>query len=222
MSETIEEQVLVIPRRAFDACGSFQGYSPNVTQYMDLLSGELFQYMPRSKAEQDETAKQIIPYVVFARRNENAIELLTYQRSKKSGETRLASKYSIGIGGHINSGDLDYQTALMREINEEISFGGVSPLSPGDPIGILNDDSNAVGRVHLGFVHLVMLDESAVIHRHEDALANLQWIALEELEDAVSCETMEFETWSLLCMKPTMRKALERSLSYVVAAGKLP
>ena len=215
MSETIEEQVLVIPRRAFDACGSFQGYSPNVTQYMDLLSGELFQYMPRSKAEQDETAKQIIPYVLLVHEG----RVLHY---KKSGETRLASKYSIGIGGHINSGDLDYQTALMREINEEISFGGVSPLSPGDPIGILNDDSNAVGRVHLGFVHLVMLDDSAVIHRHEDALANLQWIALEELEDAVSCETMEFETWSLLCMKPTMRKALERSLSYVVAAGKLP
>ena len=57
--------------------------------------------MPRSRAEEDPAFKQIIPYAVFT----SGEKILHYVRGAKSGEKRLVSKGSIGVGGHINDHD---------------------------------------------------------------------------------------------------------------------
>jgi predicted NUDIX family phosphoesterase len=61
----------------------------------------------------------------------------------------------------------------------------------------LNDDSNPVGQVHLGVVHLVELESDEVFSR-EDALTDLSWATLGELKSDLF---ERLETWSQLCVE---------------------
>lgn len=188
-----DEQVLVVRRALFDELGSFQGFSPDAARYLDVfLRRENNFFEPRSRAETDPSLKQIIPYAVFT----HAGKILRYVRGGKSGEKRLVAKASIGIGGHINDADEGlfafnadaYRVAVEREICEELRLGGGFTDRV---VGLINDDSNEVGQVHLGVVHLVEL-ESADVQPGEAAIASLEFVSPEEL--IAGRETLE--TWS--------------------------
>lgn len=106
------------------------------------------EFLPRSLMEQDPTYKQIIPYVIF--RFEDRYFVM--QRKSSASEQRLKNKFSLGIGGHVRQEDVIGKEIIdwaEREFHEEINYSGSLDL---EPIGFLNDDSNAVGEVHLGFV----------------------------------------------------------------------
>ena len=62
--------------------------------------------------------------------------------------------------------------------------------------GLLNDDSNDVGRVHLGVVHVFDLDQPQVQPR-EESMIDAGFSPLSELIDEIDC----FETWSQICLK---------------------
>jgi len=153
-------------------------------------------FLNRNKAEDDPSYKQIIPYAIFRHNN----KFLKYVRGKKSGEQRLASKSSIGIGGHINHEDYEasslekdtYLTGIEREINEELIISGNYKNSP---IALINDDSNEVGEVHLGIVHLFDLENSNV-SPGEANIQNLKFLSNDELLD----ERENLETWSQICV----------------------
>ena len=96
------ENVLVVRRTLFDELGAFQGFEPKIDRYLEMfLNRQNNFFVPRSRAEEDPTFKQIIPYAVFT----SGEKILHYVRGAKSGEKRLVSKGSIGIGGHINDND---------------------------------------------------------------------------------------------------------------------
>ena len=192
-----EENVLVVRRSLFDEIGAFQGLQRDTSRYIEpFLKRENNFFMPRSKAEDDPTHKQIIPYAVFT----HAGKILHYVRGAKSGEKRLVAKGSIGIGGHINDGDESlfsfdmsaYRAAVHREIEEELKFeGGYT-----DRIAaLINDDSNAVGSVHLGIVHIVYL-EHANVSPGEKAIAELGFLTVEELR----ARRENLETWSQIVL----------------------
>lgn len=177
-----EEQVLVVRRALLDRLGSFQGLSREVEKFLGafLLRENNF-FHPRSLAESDPSLKQIIPYAVFR----HGGKILHYTRGAKSGEKRLVSKSSIGIGGHINDGDETlfsfdqsaYHNAVRREISEELRITGSFRESA---VALINDDSSEVGSVHLGVVHLVDL-ESADVKSGEEAIAELGFATRGEL-----------------------------------------
>lgn len=177
-----EENVLVIRRALFDELGAFQGLQTDTARYLDaFLRRENNTFLPRSKAEEDPAHKQIIPYAVFT----CGEKILHYVRGAKSGEKRLVAKGSIGIGGHINDGDESlfsfdhdaYHAAVRREIAEELKFeGGFEDRV----VALLNDDSNDVGRVHLGIVHRVTL-KTPDVRAGEKAIAELGFLTVEEL-----------------------------------------
>ena len=159
-----DESVLVIKRELFDEIGTFQGISTEIDKYLPaFLNPSNNFFIHRELAEDDPTHKQIIPYAIF----KHGDKFLKYLRGKKSGEQRLASKSSIGIGGHINQDDFNssslekdtYLTGIEREINEELIINcDYNNL----PIALINDDSNDVGQVHLGVVHLFDLESDQV------------------------------------------------------------
>jgi len=193
-----EEQVLVIPRALFDKLGAFQGFQPESERYLEaiLAPGNNF-FLPRPAAELDPTHKQIIPYSIF----HHAGRYLIYTRGGKSGEKRLVAKQSIGIGGHINPHDeredtlakTTYFNGVEREIEEELVIVGSHTQRV---IGLINDDTNEVGQVHLGVVHLFDLDSDSVTS-NEDAIQDLKFLTLEELAANVE----QLETWSAICVK---------------------
>ena len=198
MSKYEDENVLVISRELFDQLGAFQGISLEPEKYLpSMLDPANNYFLKRDLAEDDPGHKQIIPYVIFR----HGEKFLHYVRGGGSGEKRLASKGSIGIGGHINDIDyaassLDkdtYTTGVNREIDEELNLSGDHTQ---EILGLINDDSNEVGQVHLGVVHLFTL-ESDQVTAGEDNIVDLQFLSLEELGKKHD----ELETWSQICVQ---------------------
>ena len=200
MSKYGGEEVLVVPRALLNEIGSFQGIR---TEELDaaiqrLLDPARHFFMERGAAEDDPSHKQLIPYCIFRCGG----RILHYTRGKSGGESRLHAKISVGVGGHINPVDTGkgrtganaYHAAVAREVDEELEISGISTQHI---IGLLNDESNAVGQVHLGIVHLIELESEAVISR-EDALMDLGFAPLAEL-NGVLYERLE--TWSQYCIR---------------------
>ena len=192
-----DESVLVIKRELFDEIGTFQGISTEIDKYLPVfLNPSNNFFIHRELAEDDPTHKQIIPYAIF----KHGDKFLKYLRGKKSGEQRLASKSSIGIGGHINQDDFNssslekdtYLTGIEREINEELIINcDYNNL----PIALINDDSNDVGQVHLGVVHLFDL-ESDQVEAGEANIENLEFLSSDDLLK----EKDNLESWSQICV----------------------
>jgi predicted NUDIX family phosphoesterase len=93
----------------------------------------------------------------------------------------LRKQYSLGVGGHINPGDLDagdpIQDGLKREWEEEVVYDG---RFDAQLIGLLNDDSSPVSKVHLGVVFLVDGDSPNIAIRETDKLAG-ELLTLDEM-----------------------------------------
>ena len=198
MSKYDGEQILVVPRSLFDNLGSFQGLTTDTERYIpSLLDPSNNFFMDREAAEEDPGHKQIIPYSLFRHRD----RYLHYVRGKSGGESRLHAQGSLGIGGHINPvdersdplGHATYMAGVGREIDEEL-------VLPSDPkqriVALLNDDSNAVGRVHLGVVHLFELTDDIASAR-EDALCDLQFQTITDLKGPLY---ESLESWSRFCV----------------------
>lgn len=200
MSKYAGEEVLVVPRSLFEEIGSFEGIR---TEGMDqaierLLDPSNHFFMDRAAAEDDPSHKQLIPYCVIRCGD----RIVNYTRGKSGGESRLHAKRSVGVGGHINPVDTGggrtgpdaYQAAVERELEEELVF---DLPHTNTIIALLNDDSNPVGQVHLGVVHLIEIEEEAV-HSNEDALADLCFTDLSELNGPLF---ERLETWSQFCIR---------------------
>lgn len=202
MSKYAGEQVLVVPRALLDEIGDFHGLRTEGVEaaVARLLDPAAHLFMDRAAAEDDPTHKQLIPYCIFR----HGDRILHYTRGKSGGESRLHAKLSVGVGGHINpvdtgdgrTGPEAYHAAVAREIAEELATP-VPPSATRRIIALLNDDSNPVGQVHLGIVHLIDLDTAEVTAR-EDALAEL---ALSPLSDLNGPIFDRLETWSQHCIR---------------------
>jgi predicted NUDIX family phosphoesterase len=191
-----EENILVVPRRVFDRLGAFQGLAFEPERYLRAFLDPAHNlFLPRGAAENDPAHKQLIPYLVLR----HGERVLCYTRGSSGGEARLHARLSIGIGGHINDGDTHaahfdeaaYFRAVERELHEELEIpGGYRQRIA----ALLNDDSNDVGRVHLGIVHLIEVD-SPDIRPREDAIGGLSFLSAAELAP----QRDRLESWSQIC-----------------------
>lgn len=192
-----DEMILVVPRALLEKLGMFQGVAFDVERYLPaLLARENNHFMPRSKAETDPAFKQIIPYVLLVHEG----RVLHYVRGKKAGEQRLVAKGSIGIGGHMNDGDCglfslddrNYNIFVEREIHEELH---VRTRFKNHIVALLNDDSNEVGQVHLGVIHVFQL-ESGAVEKREAMITGLAFLTPAELR----AKRDSMESWSQICI----------------------
>jgi predicted NUDIX family phosphoesterase len=192
-----DEKVLVFPRSLFERLGVFQGFSADVDRYLPtILDKKNNSFQPRARAETDPAFKQIIPYVVIT----DGKSILHYVRGKKAGEQRLVAKGSIGIGGHINDEDYSlfidglqaFQDAVKREVCEELAVQGTFDAKP---VGLINDDSTEVGRVHFGIVHLLFRTPDKV-KKNEQVITQVEFVPIEELK----VKRDQMESWSQLCL----------------------
>ncbi len=200
-----EEQVLVVERKVIEQLGIFNGLAFDVERYLNkIFVQDVPRFMPRPQVEKDPSYKQIIPYVIMSCEG----RYLSYVRGTRAGEGRLTGLRSIGIGGHINPVDdmplfnsdfyETYLTAVEREVAEEVS---VETGHSDRIVALLNDESNEVGRVHLGIVHHWVLDEPKV-NKREQMITQMSFMTPEELEKVQ--DTME--TWSQLCLNGLLCK----------------
>jgi len=171
------EQVLCVKREDIFPDGAWHGFVSDRLERHQAVIREHHFFMARAKVEDDPSYQQIIPYVVFRHGDRY---FLTH-RLRASSEKRLRKQYSLGVGGHINPGDLEagdpIQDGLKREWEEEVIYEGAFEARL---IGLLNDESSPVSKVHLGVVFLVDGDSPHIAIRETDKLAG-ELLTLEEM-----------------------------------------
>ena len=188
MRATATEQVLVVRREDIFPDGAWHGFvSDNLDRHQKVIR-EKHDFKPRAQVEDDPAYQQIIPYVVFRHGDRY---LLTH-RLRASSERRLRKQYSLGVGGHINPGDLNagdpILDGLRREWEEEVVYDGRFEARL---LGFLNEDSSPVSKVHLGVVFLVDGDSPDIRIRETDKLAG-ELLTLEEMRTLY----LQMESWS--------------------------
>jgi predicted NUDIX family phosphoesterase len=163
MSPMDAELVLGVPRGRLHQGPWWRGVR---THGLDGLLASIAAYgefRPRGDVEDDVTWKQVIPYVVLR----DGSRLFLMRRTRAGGDARLFERYTIGVGGHVNPEDHGLAGGLLREWHEEIAADWAPEFRP---VGVLNDDDDPVGAVHLGVVYVVESAGRPVAVRETDKL----------------------------------------------------
>lgn len=208
------EFVWVVPRIALFPAESPHGLlalAPEALEQRYLAPCRTHGYfVERRWAEEHPECKQPIPYVAIQRGG----ELLCLTRLGTQGEKRLHGKRSVGVGGHVNPcdamGPADLLTnACHRELHEELALPDGAPLRL-RPIGLLNDDSTAVGAVHVGLVYALDASDLTVAIRETSAMTG-GFEPLEQLRRLAEDPASPFETWSNLLLRSGALRGAPRS-----------
>lgn len=189
--------------------------------FRDTLERSGF-FVEREYAERTPAFKQVIPYTLVMRRTDaGEPEVFRLRRTRAGGEARLHDKLSIGVGGHIEPVDLPRATTATEAgvLTPHSQADGPAPRSLRDPIpgatrrevleeelevegawrlhslGLINDDTNPVGAVHVGLVQILEV-EGAVRVRETEQMEGL-FVPLAELLAELAAGA-NFETWSSL------------------------
>lgn len=200
-----DEQILVVNRSTLfnNETLNFHGFldakDERVKQIINNFSH--YEVKRRGDMEEDSQFKQLISYVIV---KDRANHILVYTRLSGGGEQRLHGKSSIGVGGHMNevTSEMSIEQQLkenaIRELVEEIGINQEQSEEQLTFIGLINDDSNEVGRVHLGIVYQYIVDDKTIIFEKEDDTLQIVWMPSEQFKDIENCET-----WSAL-LKPVL------------------
>ena len=157
------ESVLVVPRSALMGTPGWHGVlSRGTDPYLAVIERE-GRFAPRSAMEDDRRFKQVIPYLVLRDRERTFL----MRRTRAGVDARLHERFSIGVGGHLNPGDMDLAGGLAREWTEELDAGFVPEFHF---LGLLNDDETDVGRVHVGVVFVAEAEGRPVAIRETEKL----------------------------------------------------
>lgn len=181
-----DELVFVVPRGAVMSDEGWYGLqSADLDAFLATVERE-GRFEPRPAMEADQGFKQVIPYLVLR----DGDRYFLMRRTRAGGDVRLHDRWSIGVGGHLNPGDEDVDGGLRREWSEELVADFVPVFRF---IGLLNDDTTAVGQVHLGAVFVADAAGRPVSIRETDKLIGAFATPAE-----VAAVAPDLETWSRL------------------------
>ena len=175
-------------------------------------------FAERAAMEERPDFQQIIPSFVLMDTTKNTI--LVFQRKPKHTEQRLAGLWTPVFGGHTDPIDFDRETvhgfadvagleipavifnALAREMWEETGID-ILEIDIGFN-GIIKDDSNDVGKVHMGILFMVDLEITEDLK--EQILSKSEIHNIVEIEGAHLPEYIEdnfdkLESWAQLVLE---------------------
>ncbi|MEH7099527.1 hypothetical protein [Bacillus velezensis] len=195
----MDEIILAAPRSDVfqNEMLTFQGVNSEeerIVNIMAQIEAHFFE-IRRGDAEEDPRFKQPIPYVVIRRDD----EVFVYERLAGGGESRLHNKLSLGFGGHMNpmEGAASFSEVLKqntdRELAEELYIREEDKQNI-VALGLINDDENDVGKVHIGILSALQLASAAQVEvKEKDQIAG-RWMKLSELKEENVYQRLE--AWS--------------------------
>lgn len=194
----MDEEIIVVNREILfeNEALKFQGViiDKDSVKYM-MAKFEDFTTIRRGDAEVNPEWKQPIPYTIIRRGD----EVFIYERLKGGGEERLHSQLSIGVGGHMNDleGTSSWEETLefnmYRELGEELEI--ISSRYPEPKIlGLINDEENEVGKVHICILTIIDLPKDAEVNVRETDTLDGYWIRIRDLKKVPLVNRLE--SWS--------------------------
>ncbi len=210
MFNNLNENIICFKREILDKYHINKNIFLDHELWNDIINNLII--YPRSEAEYNKSLKQLVVYVIIKLNN----SYLYYRRTSSTSEKRLLQKYSIGVGGHVNSRDFEQteltginldsthyhksesllNQAIWREINEEITINSKIIQYP-KLLCFINDDSDEVGKVHFGVVWEIMIANSDLAIKRKEGIGKMGFKTVEELKrDAIS-----FENWSKMIIQ---------------------
>lgn len=199
-----DEQILVVEREILfnKEENDFYGFLPKEDKKVKKIVDTFDKYEVKRRGDMEENPnyKQLIGYVLI--KDKATKDVLVYKRLVGGGEARLHGKASVGIGGHMN--EVNNKTIYdmlkinaARELNEEIGVSEEYALENLHFVGLINDDKEEVGKVHIGVVYVCEVERTSVEVKESDTLV-IKWESSEQarLEE-------NYETWSAF-LKPIM------------------
>ena len=212
--------ILVVPKADYlvhdiqseisDSLSYVDRTSRKVSEFYDFLNRKGL-FKNRDEAETDEDYLQIIPYMICTQED----KYFLYERLKQGAEARLHGKLSAGIGGHVDwvSDTLSCKETFLfnanKELNEELDI--TFPIDEPDDTtvssifrnftgSLIYDDSNPVGRVHLGALMTCNLSNVDVAVRETHKIKG-SFYSKEEIRTIYQDRGDEaFETWTTIAL----------------------
>jgi predicted NUDIX family phosphoesterase len=125
-----------------------------------------------------------------------------YERLEGGGEAKLHGKLSLGAGGHMNFEPEAHnfneviKLNLERELEEELDISHeVTPQM----IGLINDDSTPVSKVHVAILVILDLPADATVSVRETDQLKGDFVTLAELNEPSVFERLE--DWSKIVVQ---------------------
>jgi dCTP deaminase len=184
--EKAAERVMVVAREDLFHEGTWHGLKTDDVAKLVRVINTKHKFMARGEVEDDPAWQQVIPYMFF----ENGGEYFLMQRNAGHTDKRLASNYSLGVGGHINKKDIKTGNIVSwakREFEEEVDYKG---RYKAEFLGLLNDDTNDVGRVHVGLIIKMAGNSNGITVRDEHQSGEMVGV------DQLAKNYKKMETWS--------------------------
>ncbi|MFT4512209.1 MAG: putative NUDIX family phosphoesterase [Planctomycetota bacterium] len=230
-------QVFVVDRDAFFGGDWPQGYHrlENSDEFL-AKARSLGRFVDREEAEANPAWKQWIPYCMLrcGDWSEGSVDpergVLAVQRTKKGGEARLHESWSIGLGGHIEPEDVVatlsaeasesgateartfFATALGRELSEELLLPAADLFPAPKLLGLINDDSTEVGKVHAGLAYCIDFPKPLHIARETIGIREISKMRggfTHLVEFAKLWQTRsQFESWSQFLIQAEITVAM--------------
>ncbi len=210
-----DQKIIVVPKNVLFADGEFEGFQRHEVFDYEKVLLENFLVMrrgsldedpnhPDGNAERNYNFKQPIGYMIFVNPFEKKV--FAYKRAEKDrhyGEKRLQGNWSWGVGGHVEpldftKGENPFVESRLRELEEEVEI--VGKILETRVLGYINDNSNDVGKVHLGLLYLVEID--GVVRKKDDEIEIGEMYSLSELEDLMKTTGVIVENWSKIAFGP--------------------
>jgi predicted NUDIX family phosphoesterase len=176
---------------------------------------ESLRFVQRGLAEEDLTLKQLVSYPIIR----FGAFFLAYKRASNSDEIGLRGKYSLGIGGHVNESDKQMFGKLaspkvtgirglafycaVREIEEEIGIRLGTKSTPRF-VGVINDESDNVGKKHFGIVMVFDDLVKPYVRKVERSIEKTMFCDVYTLIG----HKREFERWSQMIIDTLSNRAL--------------
>lgn len=206
-----EEPTVVLPTGFAASVLRFEGIKKfQPSQWSKLLDANTVNVLPRKEAENRFDYRQLVAYVVVQRGN----EILEYTRGNYNrAEDHLKGSRCVGFGGHVSASDISLfsnddagvRAAAARELCEELrpqtgKFDLFQISSALEFVAVINDNSSATGRRHLGIVLRLEVGEDTAwdtVKKGEKGIRGLLWRSIE----ADSADLANYEYWSQLVIR---------------------
>lgn len=196
------DEILVVKRDVLFKDFYFSGFvTKEQMNYIPTILGKNEFQVRTPELEANPNFKQIISYIWII--NPKTKQVFAYRRAGKKehyNENRLMNKISCGVGGHIDKEDAGWEViekVMMRELKEEIKMDKY-PVPK--VVGFINDDSNEVGKVHMGVVAIVETTDK--VEKGDNEMVSGQFYStghlytIGELEKMFNDTTNEVEGWT--------------------------